>query len=97
MVAPNTLAQVATRSVTTILVVDDNMALRQAAEAMLATDGRTCIGVADSIAALSALGEHQPQVVELSLGDKVPTCPRCAVLRNQSLATGKVPPGARQP
>ena len=49
----------------TVLVVDDNGALRQTAAAMLAADGRACIAVADSIAALCALVEHQPQVVLL--------------------------------
>ena len=49
----------------TVLVVDDNSALRQTAEAMLAADGRHCIAVADSITALCALVEHQPQVVLL--------------------------------
>ena len=60
----NALAPAPARA-TTILVVDDNHALRQTAEAMLASHGCTCIAVADSIAALCALVEHQPQVVLL--------------------------------
>ncbi len=49
----------------TVLVVDDNPALRQAAGAMLATAGLGCIAVADSISALCALVEHRPQAVLL--------------------------------
>ncbi len=60
----NTLAPIAARNAT-VLVVDDNNALRQTAEAMLAASGLGCFTVADSIAALCALVEHQPQVVLL--------------------------------
>jgi CheY-like chemotaxis protein len=45
--------------------VDDNSAVRQTAEAMLAAGDCSCITVADSIAALCAVVEHQPQVVVL--------------------------------
>ena len=49
----------------TVLVVDDNPALRQSAQAMLAPAGFGCAAVADSISALCALVEHRPCAVLL--------------------------------
>ena len=49
----------------TVLVVDDNPALRQSAQAMLAPAGLGCVAVADSISALCALVEHRPRAVLL--------------------------------
>jgi DNA-binding response OmpR family regulator len=50
---------------TTVLVVDDNPALRHSAEAMLALAGLGCVALADSISALCALVEHRPRAVLL--------------------------------
>lgn len=50
---------------TTVLVVDDNPALRQSVQAMLAPAGHGCVAVADSISALCALVEHRPRAVLL--------------------------------
>jgi DNA-binding response OmpR family regulator len=49
----------------TVLVVDDNPALRQSAQAILAPVGFGCVAVADSISALCALVEHRPRAVLL--------------------------------
>lgn len=59
---------------TTIVVVDDNIAMRQMAEAMLATGERACITVADSISALCVLVEHHCQAVVLD-ADSGPLLP----------------------
>lgn len=50
---------------TTVLVVDENPALRRSAQAMLAPAGLGCVAVADSISALCALVEHRPCAVLL--------------------------------
>jgi CheY-like chemotaxis protein len=46
-----------------ILVLDDNTAVRQATVAMLVAAGYHCVGVADSMTALCAMVEHQPLAV----------------------------------
>jgi CheY-like chemotaxis protein len=58
----------------TVLVVDDNPALRQSAQAMLAPAGLGCVAVADSISALCALVEHRPRAVLID-GDSGPLPP----------------------
>jgi CheY-like chemotaxis protein len=47
----------------TILVLDDNTAVRQATVAMLLAAGYHCVGVTDSMTALCAMVEHQPLAV----------------------------------
>jgi DNA-binding response OmpR family regulator len=49
----------------TVLVVDENPALRQTVQAMLAASAYSCIGAADSLSALCMVVEQQPQVVLL--------------------------------
>ena len=58
----------------TIVVVDENPALRQAAQAMLAPAGLGCVAVADSVSALCALVEHRPQAIVLD-ADSGPLAP----------------------
>lgn len=57
-----------------VLVVDDNPALQQSAQALLTQAGLGCMTVGDNIAALCALTEHPLQLVLLD-GDAGPLEP----------------------
>ena len=50
-----------------VLIVDDDVALREQLSAYLPRQGIDCRFVADSAAALSALAEHRPEVVLLDV------------------------------
>ncbi|HTQ98643.1 MAG TPA: response regulator [Candidatus Acidoferrum sp.] len=74
----------------TVLVVDDNPALQQLAQGMLAQAGIGCCGAADSIAALCALAEH-PLATVLIDADCGPLLPwQFAALLRQHPVHGQV-------
>ena len=76
----------------TVLVVDDNPALRHSAQAMLAPAGFGCVAVADSISALCALVEHRPRAVllDLLLAEADPDPAQDAQLSSAMQALGNV-------
>ena len=64
--SPTTMGAVG--SVSRVLVVDDDRALRDAVSRALRLEGYATIDAADGAAALSRVGEHRPDAVILDLG-----------------------------